>query len=344
MARADAEALKPLALLLRQLREIKGVKEKSAGIFYGRNDAFVHFHVEDGALFADLQEARRQRLRPLSPGDAGRAAQAGRGRQARGPGASTTTEASAEHRERPFRRAGNARSRAARGRADGRAAAQVAHARANAPAAAERFAGVDAAAVDHAAPRSRALPVLRKNELLERQRADAGRTTRSAASRRSAGARRRPPAQRATRVFVSPGPIHEPESARPDYWRMGRALFAAGFRAGDLVHNSFSYHFTPAGAMMDSGAHGDRLHRVPGGHRPDRAAAAGDGRPAARRLRRHAELPAHPAREGRRDRRRPAVAEEGLARRRGVPAGAARLAARRAASRPTRATAPPTSA
>ncbi len=56
MARADAEALKPLALLLRQLREIKGVKEKSAGIFYGRNDAFIHFHVEDGALFADLKK------------------------------------------------------------------------------------------------------------------------------------------------------------------------------------------------------------------------------------------------------------------------------------------------
>ena len=57
MARADAEALKPLALLLRQLREIKGVKEKSPGIFYGRNEAFVHFHVEDGALFADLKKA-----------------------------------------------------------------------------------------------------------------------------------------------------------------------------------------------------------------------------------------------------------------------------------------------
>jgi hypothetical protein len=70
MARADAEALKPLALLLRQLREIKGVKEKSAGIFYGRNEAFVHFHVEDGAPLRRPEEARRQRLRPLSPGDA----------------------------------------------------------------------------------------------------------------------------------------------------------------------------------------------------------------------------------------------------------------------------------
>jgi phenylacetate-CoA ligase len=56
------------------------------------------------------------------------------------------------------------------------------------------------------------------------------------------------------RVFVSPGPIYEPEGRRPDYWRFARALFAAGFRAGDLVHNTFSYHLTPAGAMVESGA------------------------------------------------------------------------------------------
>ena len=56
------------------------------------------------------------------------------------------------------------------------------------------------------------------------------------------------------RLFASPGPIYEPEGAARDYWRMGRALFAAGFRSGDLVHNAFSYHMTPAGAMMESGA------------------------------------------------------------------------------------------
>ena len=55
MARADAAALKPLPLL-RQLREIKGVREKCAGIFHGRGDAFIHFHDEDGALFADLKK------------------------------------------------------------------------------------------------------------------------------------------------------------------------------------------------------------------------------------------------------------------------------------------------
>jgi len=53
---------------------------------------------------------------------------------------------------------------------------------------------------------------------------------------------------------VSPGPIYEPEGRRPDFFRFARALFAAGFRAGDLVHNTFSYHLTPAGAMVESAA------------------------------------------------------------------------------------------
>jgi phenylacetate-CoA ligase len=48
--------------------------------------------------------------------------------------------------------------------------------------------------------------------------------------------------------------LFEPEGAAPDYWRLARALFAAGFRAGDLVHNCFSYHLTPGGAMLESGA------------------------------------------------------------------------------------------
>ena len=55
-------------------------------------------------------------------------------------------------------------------------------------------------------------------------------------------------------VFASPGPIFEPMPRRPDSFRMARALFAAGVRKGDLVHNTFSYHFTPAGAMLESGA------------------------------------------------------------------------------------------
>ena len=55
-------------------------------------------------------------------------------------------------------------------------------------------------------------------------------------------------------VFASPGPIFEPAPRRPDPFRLARALFAAGVRKGDLVHNTFSYHFTPAGAMLEGGA------------------------------------------------------------------------------------------
>lgn len=58
----------------------------------------------------------------------------------------------------------------------------------------------------------------------------------------------------AARVFSSPGPIFEPEVARTDYWRMARAVYAAGIRKGMLVHNAFAYHFTPAGSMFESAA------------------------------------------------------------------------------------------
>ncbi|MFT5174872.1 MAG: phenylacetate-CoA ligase [Gammaproteobacteria bacterium] len=57
------------------------------------------------------------------------------------------------------------------------------------------------------------------------------------------------------RVFASPGSMFEAQPHRADYWRCARALFAAGFRRGDLVHNTFSYHFTPAGAMIEAAAH-----------------------------------------------------------------------------------------
>jgi phenylacetate-CoA ligase len=69
----------------------------------------------------------------------------------------------------------------------------------------------------------------------------------------------------ARRVFQSPGPIYEPEGHGPDYWRMARALYAAGFRAGDLVHNAFSYHLTPAGSMLETAAHAIGCTVVAGG-------------------------------------------------------------------------------
>lgn len=61
------------------------------------------------------------------------------------------------------------------------------------------------------------------------------------------------PLARLARIYLSPGPILDPEGDAPDYWRFARALTAAGFRKGDLVQNTFAYHLTPAGMMLDLG-------------------------------------------------------------------------------------------
>ena len=63
------------------------------------------------------------------------------------------------------------------------------------------------------------------------------------------------PLHQLKRIFQSPGPIHEPQGAELDSFRLARALRAAGFKAGDLVHNTFSYHFTPGAWMLEGGAH-----------------------------------------------------------------------------------------
>ena len=141
-------------------------------------------------------------------------------------------------------------------------AAQVAHAKAHAPAFSASLAGIEAAQVTSLDALAR-LPVLRKHELLERQRSADAPDVFGGFSALGWGAA--PAPRRALRVFASPGPIYEPEGAAADYWRMARALFAAGLRAGDLVHNSFSYHFTPAGAMMESGAFALGCTVFPGG-------------------------------------------------------------------------------
>lgn len=137
------------------------------------------------------------------------------------------------------------------------------------PALAEILRDVDAGAVTSRAALAR-LPVVRKGELLQRQQA-----TRAAAGDgwdpfggfsalgwRAMAARAGRPAGR---VYQSPGPIYEPEGEGRDYWRTARALFAAGFRAGDLVHNSFSYHLTPGAWMMDAGARALGCTVFPGG-------------------------------------------------------------------------------
>jgi phenylacetate-CoA ligase len=136
---------------------------------------------------------------------------------------------------------------------------QIAHAQSHAPAFAGILKGVNGADVTSRAALAR-LPVTRKYELLERQQAarDAGGDPFGGFSALRYGAAM-------PRVFASPGTIYEPDSTRKDYWRLARALHAAGFRPGQLVHNCFSYHFVPAGAMMESGAHALGCTVFPGG-------------------------------------------------------------------------------
>ena len=124
---------------------------------------------------------------------------------------------------------------------------QIAHAQQHTRAFAELLKGVNAASVNSRQALA-ALPVTRKHELLARQQAHRADDVFGGFSALSFG-------KAMPRVFASPGTIYEPEGTRPDYWRVARALFAAGFRAGDLVHNCFSYHFTPAGSIMESAAH-----------------------------------------------------------------------------------------
>ncbi|HEY8268567.1 MAG TPA: AMP-binding protein [Xanthobacteraceae bacterium] len=67
------------------------------------------------------------------------------------------------------------------------------------------------------------------------------------------------------RLYTSPGPIYEPEGTGPDPWRVARGLFAAGFRKGDIVLNTFSYHLVPGGLMLDSGARAVGCPVIPAG-------------------------------------------------------------------------------
>jgi phenylacetate-CoA ligase len=130
---------------------------------------------------------------------------------------------------------------------------QIAHAKANAPGFARILAGVEPAAVATRAALAR-LPVTRKSDVAELQ-----------SRALPFGGLAAVPVADLGRVFVSPGPLYDPEAREPDYWRMARALHAAGFRRGDLVHNAFSYHLTPAGAMLESGARALGCAVVPAG-------------------------------------------------------------------------------
>ncbi len=158
--------------------------------------------------------------------------------------------------------------------------AQIAHAQQHSAAFAEILRGVDAVRITSRAALAQ-LPVTRKYELLERQQAQRAQdpfggfaTIGWKGLLRSSGARR---------VYQSPGPIYEPEGQALDYWRAARAMAAAGFEAGDLVHNCFSYHLTPGAWIMESGAHALGCTVIPGGvgNTEQQLAAIADLRPVA---------------------------------------------------------------
>jgi len=156
--------------------------------------------------------------------------------------------------------------------------AQVANAQKNSAAFAEILKGVDAASITSRRALAQ-LPVTRKYELLERQQAQRAKDPFGGFSSigwkgmvRNAGVKR---------VYQSPGPIYEPEGHAADYWRAGRAMAAAGFESGDLVHNCFSYHLTPGAWIMESGAHALGCAVIPGGvgNTEQQLAAVADLRP-----------------------------------------------------------------
>jgi phenylacetate-CoA ligase len=122
-----------------------------------------------------------------------------------------------------------------------------------APAYADRLKGVDPASVTSREALAR-LPVLRKSELPALHNA----------SRPFGGFVAASPGS-FSRLFTSPGPIFEPEGVQPDPWRGARALFAAGFRPGDIVLNTFSYHLTPGGFIFDASARALGCAVIPAG-------------------------------------------------------------------------------
>jgi phenylacetate-CoA ligase len=117
----------------------------------------------------------------------------------------------------------------------------------------EQLGGVDPARITSRVELAR-LPLLRKSELLQRQK-------------------EKPPfggfaalaPGKAKRLLMSPGPIFEPQGWAEDFYGAARALFAAGFRVGDVVHNSFAYHLTPGGFILESAAHALGCAVIPGG-------------------------------------------------------------------------------
>ncbi|MHB2165421.1 phenylacetate--CoA ligase family protein [Alsobacter sp. R-9] len=122
-----------------------------------------------------------------------------------------------------------------------------------APGWARHLGAVDPATVTSRAALAR-LPVLRKADLPGLQKADPPFAGFISSPLDSFG-----------RLFTSPGPIFEPECRHDDPWQAARALFAAGFRRGDVLLNTFSYHLTPGGFIMDGGGRALGCPVIPAG-------------------------------------------------------------------------------
>ena len=131
--------------------------------------------------------------------------------------------------------------------------AQISRAAEHQPFWAARLAGVDVAALTSRDALG-AVPVLRKSELAELQ-----------AKAPPFGGLTATPAGSLARLFISPGPIFDPEGHGRDWWGAAKALAAAGVTPQDIVLNTFSYHLTPAGAMFESGAHALGCAVIPAG-------------------------------------------------------------------------------
>ncbi len=100
----------------------------------------------------------------------------------------------------------------------------------------------------------RQLPVIRKPDVQDAQNAEP-----------PFGGLNAVPVGDMAHVYMSPGPIFEPDGAQRDHWRYARALYAAGFRRGDIVHNTLSYHLTPAGGLVETGCRAIGCAVFPGG-------------------------------------------------------------------------------
>jgi phenylacetate-coenzyme A ligase PaaK-like adenylate-forming protein len=122
-----------------------------------------------------------------------------------------------------------------------------------APGWARHLKGINAKSVTSRAALAK-LPVLRKSNIAALQKTDP-----------PFGGLNVTPPGKARRLLMSPGPIFEPEGEARDWYGTARALYAAGFREGDVVHNSFAYHLTPGGFILESGCRALGCAVIPGG-------------------------------------------------------------------------------